>query len=325
MGTVEVLPRTLTLKKTAKPTTAKPTTAKSRTKKPTTAKPTTSKPTSSPTSSPTAPLKIDEPVSTLPFPHLATDAKWYLFDMRQSATADIVTLQDEVDDGKNEALVSGAPGIIESALRLLTTMEDVDDKAEVGIKFHDGLFGGMKFKDMVTNGISFEYSFFLALMPESIEYAAPAIKMAVYSPSTGKSTTFMWEPYVGAATCCVAPLKDAWVTNTVIPTTGSSEPLIPDSNTNDGGWSQTDWQPLTGFRYEEWGSSDFWLDYTRSLETWRAYFMTNANHPINDAIVTSVSIGLGTNNEGVTSYVDSLQIAVSEYIWKWTFRTEIFE
>ena len=348
MGTVEVLPRTLTLKKTAKPTTAKPTTLKSmktakptslkskktakptslkskKTAKPTTAKPTTSKPTSSPTSSPTAPKIVDELVSKLPFPHLATDAKWYLFNMLQSATADVVTLQDEVNDGgKDEALVSGAPGSIESALRLQTTILEVDDKAEVGIKFHDGLFDGMLFKDMVTNGISFEYSFFLALMPESIEYAAPAIKMAVYSPSTGKSTTFIWEPYVGGLVSG-DPLKNAWVTNTVIPSTGSSTPLIPDSNTNDGGWSQTNWQPLTGFRYEEWGPSNSWFDYTRSLETWMAYFITDTNHPINDAIVTSVSIGLGTNNEGVTSYVDSLQIAVSEYIWKWTFRTEIFE
>jgi len=320
---VEVLPRTRKLKKTAKPATKKPT-KKPTTSKPTTAKPTTSKPTSSPTSSPTAPKIVDELVSTLPFPHLATDAKWYLFDMLQSATADIVTLQDEVNDGgKDEALVSGAPGSIESALRLQTTMEDVEDKAEVGIKFHDGLFDGMLFKDMVTNGISFEYSFFLALVPGSNEFAAPAIKMAVYSPLTGKSTTFVWEHYVGDAPCCTIPDKNAWVTNTVDPTTGSSKPL-PGGDTGDGGWSQTNWQPLTGFRYEEWGPSNFWLDYTRSLEYWKAYFITDTEHPINDAIVTSVSIGLGTYNEGVTSYVDSLRIFVGDYDWKWTFGTEIF-
>ncbi len=269
-------------------------------------------------------LKIDELVSKLPFPHLATNAKWYLFDMLQSATADIVTLQDEVDDGKNEALVSDAPGspAAESALRLQTTIEDVEDKAEVGIKFHDGLFNGMKFKDMVTNGISFEYSFFLALVAGSNIYAAPAIKMAVYSPLTGKSTTFVWEHYVGDDPCCVTPLKNAWVINTVDPTTGSSK-LLPGGNTGDGGWSQTNWQPLTGYRYEEWGPTNFWLDYTRSLKTWKDYFITDPNHPIHDAIVTSVSIGLGTYNKGVTSYVDSLRIAVSGYIWKWNFRTEI--
>ena len=273
-------------------------------------------------------LKIDELVSKLPFPHLATNAKWYLFDILQSATADIVTLQDEVNnDGKNVALVNDAPGSIESALRLQTTMEDVEDMAEVGIKFHDGLFGGMKFKDMVTNGISFEYSFFLALMPGSNEYAAPAIRMAVYSPSTGKSTTFVWEYYIGEeGPLQRIPLKDAWVTNTVIHTTGSSKAL-PGGGDGDGGWSQTNWQPLTGSRYEEWGTVNFWLAYTRSLETWRDYFITDdyPDHPMRDAIITSVSISLGTYNEGVTSYVDSLRIKVGDYDWKWTFGKEIFE
>ena len=343
MGTVEVLPRTRKLKKTAKPTrspTAKPTRSpntSSPSSSPTTSKPTsspTSSPSSSPTSPPTAPKTVDELVSTLPFPHLATDAKWYLFDMLQSATAVIVTLENEVNDGKNGALVNGAPGspAAESALRLQTTIYEIDDQAEVGIKFHDGLFGGMKFKDMVTNGISFEYSFFLAFVPliggdpaNSNEWAAPAIKMAVYSPSTGKSTTFMWEPYVGDLPMAI-PLKDKWVTNTVDPTTGSSTPL-PGSGEGAGGWSQTNWQPLTGFRYEEWGGPNFWLAYTRSLETWRDYFITDdyPDHPMRDAIITSVSISLGTYNEGVTSYVDSLRIKVGDYDWKWTFGKEIFE
>jgi len=38
-----------------------------------------------------------------------------------------------------------------------------------------------------------------------------------------------------------------------------------------------------------------------------------------DAIVEQVQIGVGTGNDGVTSYVDSLRVSVGDYDWKWTF------
>jgi hypothetical protein len=38
-----------------------------------------------------------------------------------------------------------------------------------------------------------------------------------------------------------------------------------------------------------------------------------------DAVVENVRIGVGTYNPGVTSYVNSLRIAVGDYDWKWTF------
>ena len=176
MGTVEVLPRTRKSKKT---------TAKPRTKKPTSS-PTShpslvpslspsSNPSESPSGSPTAPKTIDKVVDKL-LPDGVNDfvdpiAKWYYSDMRPTdlsgATAGFVNLLTEVssspNSGRNPVLKTGAPGSITSALRLHT--RDVNnDKAEVGIKFYDGvanlgLFNGMLFKVMVTEGISSSTAF----------------------------------------------------------------------------------------------------------------------------------------------------------------------
>jgi hypothetical protein len=57
----------------------------------------------------------------------------------------------------------------------------------------------------------------------------------------------------------------------------------------------------------------------RSLATWVDYFNRNMTDIFKDAIVGQVSIGVGTVNPGVTSYVNSLRIAVGDYDWKWTF------
>jgi hypothetical protein len=309
MGTVEVLPRTRKSKKTTK-------------------KPTTAKPTSSPTSSPTVltALKIiNQTVSTL-LPKGATEledpiAKWYYYDMRPTdlsgATARFVNLTTEVSDsGRNVTLKTGAPDDITSALRLHT--RDVNnDKAEVGIKFYDGaankgLFNGMSFKEMVTGGISFEYSFFKAANVLFNSLApAPAIKMAVYSPSTTNFTTFVWEPYVGGLVSG-SPAIDSWIYNLVNTTTGTSTP----TGGGGKGWTQTRWGPGNP------PPSADWLNYRGNLAAWAAYFdtytWTGAN-PMGDAIVTSVSIGLGSYNPSVTSYVNSLRIFVGDYDWKWNF------
>jgi hypothetical protein len=253
-------------------------------------------------------------------------AKWYYSDMRPTdlsgATAGFVNLATEVssspNSGRNPVLKTGAPGSITSALRLHT--RDVNnDKAEVGIKFYDGvanlgLFNGMLFKVMVTEGISFEYSFFKAKNSLFDNVApAPAIKMAVYSPSTTKFTTFSWEPYVGGLVIG-NPAIDSWIYNLVNTMTGTSTPK--DAGGGGKGWTQTRWGPGNP------PPSADWLNYRGNLAAWAAYFdtytWTGAN-PMGDAIVTSVSIGLGSYNPSVTSYVNSLRIFVGDYDWKWNF------
>jgi len=205
--------------------------------------------------------------------------------------------------------VSGAPNNITSALRLYTRLSPATDKAEVGIKFYDGLFNGMKFKDMVAQGISFEYSFFKATVVNGSDAAAPAIKMAVYSPSTRNFTTFVWEPYVGGAPSG-NPAKDVWLTKVVTNTTGTNAT----SGTGGSGWWRTGWFPTSSL-----GSSGTRQNYVRNLATWANYFNTSMPLDMSDAVVISVSIGVGSGNIGVTSYVNSLRIAVGDYDWKWSF------
>ena len=275
-----------------------------------------------PTSSPTAPKTIDEVVDKL-LPDGANDlvdpiAKWYYSDMHPTglsgATAGFVNLATEVsDDERNIALYDDA---ITSALRLYTRGV-YKDKAEVGIKFYDGaanlgLFNGMKFKDMVADGITFEYSFFKAYVGYYCGYsaAAPEVKVAVYSPRTSMFTTFVWEPRLGGLVSG-DPAIDTWITNVVNTTTGTSR-IDNDSS----GWRQTEWPPSE----EAVGNLAAWADYFDTHD-WRP-----TTNPMEDAIVTAVSIGVGPYIWGITSYVDSLRIVVDGYYdWKWTFHTEIFE
>ena len=223
--------------------------------------------------------------------------------MAGGATATLVSLQNETQGGISNTLVSGAPGSIASALRLYTRPSQDSDRAEVGMHFYNtGLFNGMKFKDMVAGGITFEYSFFKATVSGSNEPAAPAIKVVVYNPQnvTALWTTFVYEPYLNGPN----PTKDVWLSKIADTTTGTSTTLT--ANSGGVGWRQT--------RMPPYNNSE-----CRSLATWVDYFNTTMPDIFKDAIVGQVSIGVGTVNPGVTSYVNSLRIAVGDYDWKWTF------
>ena len=224
--------------------------------------------------------------------------------MAGGANATLVTLQTEVQGGISNTLTTGAPGSIASALRLYTRPSQGSDRAEVGMHFYDtGLFNGMKFKDMVAGGITFEYSFFKATVNGGNEAAAPAIKVVVYKPpitSPALWTTFVYEPYLNGPN----PTKDVWQSKIADTTTGTSTTLI--ANSGGMGWCQTQVAP---YKNSE----------CRSLATWADYLNTTMPDIFKDAIVGQVSIGVGSNNPGVTSYVNSLRIAVGDYDWKWTF------
>jgi hypothetical protein len=102
------------------------------------------------------------PVSTfLAYSPTVPQAQWFYSGTAGGANATLVTLQTEVQSGISNTLTTAAPGSIASALRLSTLQNS--DRAEVGMHFYDtGLFNGMKFKDMVAGGITFEYSYFKA-------------------------------------------------------------------------------------------------------------------------------------------------------------------
>ena len=224
------------------------------------------------------------------------------------ATADIVTLQGEVNAGKNASLVSGRPENIASALRLHTRVNQTGDRAEVAVYFHytndGGLFNGMLFKDMVANGIRFEYSFFKANVTYGSEEAAPAIKLAVYSPSTKAWTSFVWEPYQQGTG---NPNENEWISNVVLTTNGTS--TNPITTTSGNGWWNSYWVPDLNLRQS----------HLSNLAAWVTHLNTSFPLVMADAIVEHVRIGVGSNNPGVTSYVNSLRIAVGDYDWKWTF------
>jgi hypothetical protein len=221
--------------------------------------------------------------------------------MAGSATATLVTLQTEVQGGINNTLTTSAPSNIASALRLYTRPSQNSDRAEVGIAYDTGLFNGMKFKDMVAGGITFEYSFFKANVSGGNQEAAPAIKVVVFNPAGGFWTTFVYEPYLNGPN----PTKDVWQSKIADTTTGTSTNLT--ASTGGVGWWQSYVNPYKSSNYR------------RSLATWVDYFNTTIPDIFKDAIVGQVSIGVGTYNPGVTSYVNSLRIAVGDYDWKWTF------
>jgi hypothetical protein len=142
--------------------------------------------------------------------------------------------------------------------------------------------------------------------------------MAVYSPSTTKFTTFSWEPYVGGLVIG-NPAIDSWIYNLVNTMTGTSTPK--DAGGGGKGWTQTRWGPGNP------PPSADWLSYRGNLAAWAEYFDTNPwtldPNPMEDAIVAFVSIGLGSYNPSVTSYVNSLRIKVQvdgvDWDWKWNF------
>jgi hypothetical protein len=197
-------------------------------------------------------------------------------------------------------VASGSPGNITSALRLQTGTTSGSNIAQVYAVFSTrspnlGLFNGMLFKDMVANGIRFEYSFFNA----GNYTAAAALKMTVYSPSTTNWTTFVWEPYrQGTGN----PIGNSWVSNVVLTTTGTS--TNPTTTTSGNGWWNT-----------KWGTQN----YVSNLAAWLAHLDTTMPNAMADAIVETVQFGVGSGNNGVTSYVDSLRVSVGDYDWKWTF------
>ena len=260
--------------------------------------------------------------------------------MRLNGTATFVRLQDEVTvkrldkEGTCELnpnkvhpnLVVDAPNCITSALRLYTNFTNLPsqtppvfttDKAEVGINFYDGpvgLFNGMKFKDMVTGGITFDYDFFKAIVTGGNANAAPAIKIGLNLPTFGQYASLIWEPYQGGCSspgCVNSPPTDTWHSMSVGNTTGATSV----GGATNQGWWKTGASP---------GMSSL-----GSLAAWATWFASSAGSAAGfgptfmaDAIVVDVRIGVGSNNLGVTSYVDSLRIAANGYDWTWIFETQ---
>jgi hypothetical protein len=221
--------------------------------------------------------------SPLPF------GQWYAYDMRNSGTATFTCLA------------------VNSTLRLYTS-PNVTDKAEVGINFYDrpyGLFNGMKFKDMLAGGIIFEYDFFKEIVAGGNSNAAPAIKLAIMSPTVGNWSSLVFEPYQGGCSssgCVNEPPTNTWHFMSIGNTTGAS-PINTGSNK---GWWKTGSNP---------GMSQL-----GSLAAWATWFGT-AYGPafMADAVVVEARIGVGTVNPSVTSHVSSLRIAANGYDWKWNF------
>ena len=249
--------------------------------------------------------------------------QWYAYDMRPSGTATFVKLQEEVCHSKTNPvhpnLVVYAPNCnqnncITSALRLYTAFAN-SDKAEVGIGFYDrpfGLFNGMKFIDMVNDGITFDYNFFKATVtgPGPNLNAAPSIKIGLRSTTDpSKWASLVWEPYQGGCGnpgCVNLPPLDMWHAMHVDKTTGTS----PINTGLNKGWWKTGTTPGQGS--------------LGSLAAWATWFNTDSGYGptfMNNAVIESVRIGVGTFNLGVTSYVDSLKIVSGDYDWKWTFES----
>ena len=196
---------------------------------------------------------------------------------------------------------------VNSTLRLYTSSNG-NDKAEVGINFYDrplGLFNGMKFKDMLAGGITIEYDFYKENVAGGNSNAAPAIKLAIMSPTVGNWSSLVLEPYQGGCSssgCVNEPPRNTWHFMSIGNTTGAS---IIGTGSNKGWWK-------TG--------SGPGMSTLGSLAAWDTWFGTAYGSAfMADAVVVEARIGVGSGNPNVTSHISSLRIAVNRYDWKWNF------
>ena len=135
------------------------------------------------------------------------------------------------------------------------------------------------------------------------DIAVPALKLTVYSPSQGVSTTYVWEP----SNQGTVPFQ-TWTAVSINEYSGASI-AWPGAGTGTGWWASGG--------NALWGSppspSTPQIDYLRSF--WRYVdSLVNKNKPaIDDAVITGIQVGLGSGTPDSTSLFDQVQVVSGSY------------
>ncbi|RVU38336.1 hypothetical protein EOI86_03340 [Hwanghaeella grinnelliae] len=214
-----------------------------------------------------------------------TDDAWFLSDVRDNGTADIVDLT-----GEGGALENDQP--LPTGAAKLTTGASNTDKAEVGIT-RTGGYGTVG--DFLTTGGSLSYSYFKDSTGDLNAFAAAAIKITVLDTNISETanlaasgpndgfTTFIYEPTwnLGTLGNSDAVPTDQWITADI------------------SGDSGTFWHTgiyNAGNLFGD-GSDAF------TLQDWSDLF----GGDLLDATILGISIGVGTSNQGQTAFFDDVQ------------------
>ncbi|WP_286232672.1 hypothetical protein [Thalassotalea sediminis] len=199
---------------------------------------------------------------------------WKYGDMRDGGTANIVSLT-----GLGGNLESNAP-LGNDALMLTTGLAN-NDKAEVGISNDFGLVS-----DIFNQDLSFSYDYYRTNDPSGNNFAAPALKLGFYKSNCLGDCYFqlIFEPYFNSQ------LVDEQWQNVQID-------LNVGNFWNTGGFGLAS------------GAGGCGSVGCISLADTR----TAANIDFEGASLVNVAIGIGTYNQGVTSYVDNVNINVGNF------------
>lgn len=219
---------------------------------------------------------VDQFLSPVPASPLADE--WYVTELTAGGSASIQSLVGMGGDlENNQPLPIGAA--------LLTTDLTNAARAEVAT------FKNFGFAREVLNSIDLAYSYYKQTVAGGNTVAAPSIKLAIFSPGgTGDNYgQLVFEPYLNGALAA-----DAWTSIPIDETTGG------------GGDATLGWWWTGGFNIP---SSVAGPPY-RSLAEWAAAFVISDPTDFPTAVVTAISIGVGTFNPGQVGYFDEVSYAI---------------
>lgn len=219
---------------------------------------------------------VDELLSPVPLSPIADE--WYMSDVRPGGTASIVSLS-----GVGGNLENNQPLPVSAAL--LTTDSTTTSKAEVATFKTFGL------ASQVLADIDLAYSYYKVNVGN--QFAAPSIKLSIYN-SGGSGDNFgqlVYEPYLNG---------------TPVPPTGDWQSISINQGTGSGNDSLGGWWWTGGFNV---GSSFAGPPY-KSLGEWASVLAAADPTDFAGALVTAISVGVGSNNPGQVGYFDAVSYAI---------------
>jgi len=233
-------------------------------------------------------VSVFDPVPT-------TDDVWFLSDMQGGGTAGIVDLS-----GVGGALENDQP--LPNGAARLTTGASNDDKAEVGITRTGGL--GRLGEFLLFGGV-LNYSYYKDSTGDLNPFAAASIKITIFDenrdPGHGADgfTSFVYEPTwnLGPVGTSVAVASDQWITANI---TGNSGVF---------------WH--TGIYDQDNLAGDGSAGLT--LQGWSDLF----GDDLHDATIISISIGVGTFNQGQTAFFDDVRFSNGNFELSYDFEPSV--